>query len=334
MKTILLLTVIIVFTGFSENLLAQQQLPDTVWSKDINSYNGCPRSLKFSPDGKYLFAGFRKQGILQLDRQTGKIIRKIQAGGNISFSSTGDTVVFSGGNEIMIVRTKTGEIIDTIIMPVDKNSRYNCQAVIAPDGKRIITTVGALNLDKPQLLVYNIETKKIIKAFNGIYASMLKISPDGNYISFNSVKENYQTVRLIDLNTYEEVNFDNKTGGGNGGFSPDSKILLTGTQYGVDLWDVKTLKLIKTLKYYEGLNVADRGIGGGILFSNDSKYLIYGYFDYEDYNPNEVLVWNIEKDTLEYVYPFSASDAMDVSPDNYIAASGVVFMKGDFSFIY
>jgi WD40 repeat protein len=322
MKTILLflITIIALFLLFIIPLQAQEELPDTVWTKKLDNIN----AVKFSPDAKYIIASTHTHGVYQLDRTNGDIIRTIMLGNNgVDFSPTGDTLILSAGNQVTLLNTETGVILDTFLF--SKEGNPNCEAIITPDGKRIIATTGKMGFDEPQILVIDIATKEIIKTFIGRYykASRLDISSDGKYFIFNDFRGTYYTVILMDLHTYEELKIFEKPGGSysNHGFAPNNEYFLTSSSSGLDLWNLKTFKVQKTLNYYQDINATDPGASSRV-FTNDSKYLIYGYFDWEDYDPNKVIVWNIEGDSLQYEYPFSGSKDIDISKDDYIAASG------------
>ncbi|MFC2130994.1 T9SS type A sorting domain-containing protein [Bacteroidota bacterium] len=314
-----ILIVALIYELSFQPIQAQELLPDTVWSKQINQVN----VVKFSPDGKYIIASTSNYGVNQLDTQTGAIIRTIMLGNNrVSFSATGDTLVLSAGNQITLIRTKTGEIIDTIIFSYEIYP--DCEAIITPDGKSIIATTGLLGSDKPQLLVIDIETKENIRTFIGKYSqtSQLTISPDGKYFSFRDFQgKGY--LFLMDLNTYEEIAmieypdgslFDNV-------FSWDSKILgAISYRNGVFLWNIETLKLIKNFKFNGVLDI-NYGVRY-IKFTNDNENFVFAYFDEDTYKFNKIIVWNIKNDTMVYEYPFSGQNALDVSKDDYIAAWG------------
>jgi len=345
MKTIqkILIALIVVFTFLiaSLQMMSQQELPDTLWSKDVEDMGYyTPNAIKFSPDGKYVYVdldGKDRYSVLQFETLTGKLIREIpQSTREISLSPTGDTILLSGGPIVTWRSSKTGEILDTIM--ISGIEWTQCRALLTPNGKRIIVNPGRLGLDKPQILIYDIKTKKLLKSFAGRYnaADRLYISPDGKYLSFTDFRGTYSTAILIDLNTYEEVKIfedPKKDDIWNLRFSPDGKMMLTGTPKHINLWDLKTLKLIKTLNYYNSKDVIDRGGILRIVYSNDFKYLIYSYYDQEDFNPNEIVVWNIEKDSVEYIYPFSGTKAIDISKDGYIASRAYVPGHGRILFL-
>ncbi|MFH1051391.1 MAG: hypothetical protein V1779_10745 [bacterium] len=307
--------------GTNLQLLSQEPLSDTVWSKKIKYIE----SVKCSPDGQYLFAqldGIGEGFVYKIETLTGLIIDTFSLNrplmNHLSISPTGDTIVVSGNNYTMFWDVNTGDTLFTL--------KYGEEAEITPDGKRIITTTGKMGLDEPQILVIDIATKEIIKTFVGryYYASNLRISPDGKYFCFNDFRGTYLTAIFMNLITYEEIKIfedPNKNSFYNFGYSPDGQMLGIANKENMYFYDLKNLELIKTLKYYEEENVVDRGVGKRV-FTNDSKYLIYGYFDNDDFDPNKIIVWNIEGDSLEYEYPYSAQTAIDISKDDYIAAWG------------
>jgi WD40 repeat protein len=306
-----------------EHLQGQELLPDIVWTR--NNLGGRINVVKFSPDSQYIFASTSYYGVHQLDRQTGEIIRTIMLGNNqVSFSSTSDTIVLSAGNQISLISTRSGDILDTIILPFE--GFLDCAGVITPNGKSIIATTGKIGKDYPQIFILDIETKEIIKTFVGKYVqtSQLNISPDGKYFYFSDFAGARGFVFLIDLNTYEEIAmFDNSPYGiMTPTISPDNTMLacISYVDGKILIYDLKTFKLRKVINYSEP-NTTDFGLGNAI-FSNDSKYLIFGYYDHEEYDPNEVIVWNIEKDMVEYKFQFSGVSSIDISQDDFIVTVG------------
>ncbi|MFH1052740.1 MAG: T9SS type A sorting domain-containing protein [bacterium] len=308
-------------------LKAQEPLPDTVWTKKIANI----KAVNFSLDSEYLFAGGRKE-FYQLEITTGEIFKTflVNTGyvNKIGFSISGDTIITSGTDAtIRLWDYLTGDSIFTFytIKEFGIISYGGSDALITPDGKRIITLTGFIGLDEPQILVIDIATKEIIKTFVGryYYASNPQISSDGKYFSFQDFRGTYSTVILINLNTYEEIKiFENPNGSLNQNiFSPDCNHLTAnsaGVGKDIFIWDLKTLKLFKQFQYEE------KDVIEPILYNekytNDSKYLIMSFHDHQDYQPDKIIVWNIDGDSLEYEYPFSGQTAIDVSKDDYIAA--------------
>ncbi|MFC2131442.1 WD40 repeat domain-containing protein [Bacteroidota bacterium] len=315
MKSLLFLIILTAVLMSAVPLNAQEQLPDTVWSKQIQNAH----VVKFSPDGQYVFVGIRYD-VLKIETTTGNVIDTFALNRplmkSLSPSPTGDTLIITGNRLIMMWNVITGDTIFTL--------NYGEEACFTPDGKRIIATTGKMGLDEPQILVIDIETKEIIKTFIGRYnyTGDLQISSDGKYFSFTDFRGTYSTVILIDLNTYEEIKiFENPNGSLDKNiFSPNNKYLAANSAGHKDIfiWDLKTLELFKHFQYEE-FNDITIPILTNEKFTMNSKYLIMSFFDNEDFDPNKIIVWNIEGDSLEYEYSFSGSTALDVSKDDYIA---------------
>ncbi|MFH1052459.1 MAG: hypothetical protein V1779_16190 [bacterium] len=337
MKTkILILFAVIVGTYCNVSLQAQEPLPDIVWNKYIDN----AKVVKFSPDGQNVFIGVRND-ILQLDATTGEIVRTMYYHKarikNICFSSTGDTIISSGDDgRIVLWDYKTGDTIEYISVLRDINIGAESDASFTPDGKRIITLTGLIGIDKPQILIINIETKEVIKTFIGTYSQTdnLAISSDGKYFSFWDFRGTKGILFLMDMNTYKEIARIEYPDDGlyDNAFSWDSRILAAMTdRNGIFLWDIATLKLIKNFRFN---NILDLRNGmRRVSFSRDSKNIIFGYYDYDDYDPNKLIVWNIEKDTLVYEYSCSGTKSIDISKDDDIITAGFVFMEGDYVYL-
>ncbi|MFC2130986.1 T9SS type A sorting domain-containing protein [Bacteroidota bacterium] len=311
-KIFILFIIIITGAWHTVPLQAQDELPDTVWSIAVNNY-GYVNDVKFSPDGQYIYLGTRYD-VLKIETITGNIVDTFALNRplmkSLNLSPSGDTLIVSGNGKIMLFNVYNDDTIFTL--------NYGDEACITPDGKRIIAIAGE------QILIIDIESKEIIETLIGEYKylSHLRISPDGKYFSLSG----YNSF-LMDMTTYEEIKKidDSRIFG----FSPDNKMIGTVSSGGIYLLDLETFGVIKNIKYYDTNNVKDRGIGP-IIFSNDSKYLIYGFFDHDDYTPNKIIVWNIEKDTLEYEYSFSGQKLIDISKDDYIASVGYSFYYKEF----
>ncbi|MFC2131502.1 WD40 repeat domain-containing protein, partial [Bacteroidota bacterium] len=199
MKTKTFFTLIAFLLAFAglEWTQAQEQLPDTVWSKQIGNVN----VVKFSPDGQFVFAGVYKD-IYQFETSTGNLVKTFSGRcgsiNRIDFSPTSDTIICSGGvggAGISLINSLSG---DTLLRFNLGQSMSGAEALITPDGKHIIATTGKMGLDEPQILVIDIETKEIIKTFIGRYngASNLQVSNDGKYFSFEDFRGTYGTVIL------------------------------------------------------------------------------------------------------------------------------------------
>jgi WD40 repeat protein len=322
MKTTLhfLTTIIALFLLFFIPLQAQEEVPDTVWSKNLDN----AQMVKYSPDEKFLYAGIMEIGrslVYKLETEYGSIVDSFAYHPplikTIDLSMTGDTLLVSGSGFLWLWNVETGDTIYTL--------KYGSEACFTPDGKRIITTTGKIGDDEPQILIIDIATKEIIKTFIGRYkqSSQLGLSPDGKYFYFKDINGLKGFIFLMDLSTYEEITyFEYSTFGlSDPVISPDNKLLASiSFEDGIIIWDIKSFKQLETIKYSDP-NTKDFGLGG-VGFSNDSKYVIFSYFDHEDYDPNEVIVWNINKDTLAHRYQFSGSYDLDISKDDYIAALG------------
>ncbi|MFH1050823.1 MAG: T9SS type A sorting domain-containing protein [bacterium] len=319
-KTKLIILLSLLALAGLEHAKAQESLPDTVWTKIIANAH----DIIFSPDGHYVFAQhgeFGKYFVYKIETSTGAVFDTIALNkpllNYLSISPTGDTLIVSGNGLIMLWNVNTGDTIFTL--------KYGEEAQFTPDGKHIIATTGKIGLDEPQILVIDIATKEIIKSFVGryYYASNPQISSDGKYFSFTDFRGTYNTVILIDMITYEEIKIFEIPDGtlAQNIFSYNNEIL--GSYYyqnGIYLWDLKKLELFKNIKFNGLLN-----LNFGILhirFSRDSKNIIFAYRDSEDYDPDKIIVWNIEGDSLVYEYPYSGETAIDVSKDDYIAAYG------------
>ncbi|MFH1051771.1 MAG: T9SS type A sorting domain-containing protein [bacterium] len=320
-KLFFLIAFLLLLVGINLLLLSQEPLPDTVWSKALDNVN----VVKFSPDGLYVFVGVYKD-IYQYEVNNGSLVKTFSGRcgkiSRIEFSSTGDTIICSGGvggAGVSVINTVSG---DTLMRFNLGESSSGAEACITPDGKRIITTTGKMGLDEPQILVIDIATKEIIKTFIGRYymAYRLDISPNGKYFSFSDYRGDSSSVILMNANTYDEISILGYHGGeiGDVKFSNDNTMIASCGHDGlVNIWDLETKDIIKTISVqgteYRFIN--------RISFSNDSKFIILGN-DTEGNLTDVVLVYNIKSGERVYQYPYSGAISIDVSINNYIISSG------------
>jgi len=316
MKTkILILFAIIVVAHCNVSLHAQEPIPDTVWTKTFQNPITI-NCVKFSPDGQYIFAGTNNV-ILQIESATGNIFRSLSGHTDqvytISFSPTGDTILSMGMDRtIRLWNYQNGDPIYSLKYerPDSLNIKLGTEALLAPDGRKIISLTGCnrYNGDKYEnIYIFDIETKKLITGIGDFPTAFnIAISPDGRYFAMHVSINN---VLLFDLNTYQLIKVlgSHESQVNDIAFSPDGKMVAScGEDWRIYVWDTETRELI----HEYGCNTHVKNV----VFSNDSKFIIWS--DGGDNYTTQV--WSIDTKEKVYQYPFSGFADIDISQDNKI----------------
>lgn len=153
------------------DLLAES---DTIWTKYMNSV---VTAVKFSPDGRYIYAAVHAYGPLKLDANTGEILNEYQGfkfGDNtffraLSVSNDGRFTVGGYSDTLFLYDNNDGKIVKTYKYSIE-GVFFNIfsQVIISNDNKYVIATVGynlsANDKTKYKLCVWDMETTKLLKS--------------------------------------------------------------------------------------------------------------------------------------------------------------------------
>ncbi len=257
---------------------------------------GSPKSLAFSPDGKYLAVGIAKTFnqvtqndvcIVFFDVETGEKINKLRrtVPANYNISPVED-IAFSPDGKYLAAGTGHGEgVIEvwsigsgTLVKALTGVKGHIRNLSYSPDGKYI-----AVSNYSSSIHVWDIGTGRLYKTFTTDEGSInfLTYSPDGQYIAlaFNKeigkTGEHQGTIEIWDVTkgkrikniTSESPNHLIRTLA----YSPDGKYIASGGYEGVvRLWDSATGAQIKVFD-----NQPNKFISS-IVFSPDGKYMASG----------------------------------------------------------
>lgn len=239
---------------------------DTVWSKYIGSE---VKGVKFSPDGQFIYAAALGRGPLKLRTETGEILTEFdgmvynhsQNTYSLDISMDGNFLYAADtGRYIFKYDTKSGIIVDKIETPYSEKKGIFYRALTVSDlyiGVLIIydapTWDDPLNRDGV-VIVFDKNTKEIVKEIKTKIINRVKFSPNGEYLCLYESAENNQDTRSILLNTknWEEYAtfIHGKVSISDIAFSPDGSLLAScGWDGFIKIWDVKERKLVREFNY-------------------------------------------------------------------------------------
>ncbi len=256
--------IVLLFLAFSNSLTYDLHAEsDTLWTKYIGS---TVRKVKFSPDGRFVYAAVTGRSPLMLDAYTGEILREFKEftysdylfNNALDISTDGKMLVGGDFHKLYIFDTESGKVIDSLesnTMNFEYN-RFN-DVVFAQDNNFIIACLDYSQSPQntsSKLLIWNKNTKKIVKEING--AKIIKLAKNDNnsklaYIDREN-DDNLYFITLLEIGTWKEL------GALNGhqnritdlSFSPDGTFLST-LQYdpgNIKIWDLEKNEAILSFK--------------------------------------------------------------------------------------
>lgn len=251
-----------VFISFSKSVFAEG---DTLWTQSISSI---VRTVKFSPDGDYVYAAAEGRGPLKLDAKTGDIIRgflgfnytSFDFGHALDISPDGKTLVAGDIDKLYFFDTETGELKDSLISPT-KGTFYNrfSDVKFTYDNKYLIACVdyGNTFVNTPSyVIIWDLETKQIIRRFNGSETLKLAIDQQNKtlaYIGKQANSENYD-IALLEIGTWKEIGVlkGHTSRITDLSFSPDGSLLAScDSQLETKIWNLKQNNLILNFKPFK-----------------------------------------------------------------------------------
>jgi WD40 repeat protein len=214
---------------------------------DVSDPNGIAvaddviQNFDLSPDGNTLVCTYFTATLIVWNTQTGarkKVIELGKAGfGDVAFSPDGTMFVTAPGNitqeprSIRFWDAKTYKVIAKL------ESAGHAQSVrFSPDGKSlaVVTDIESSDSDKTILELWDVQSKKLAAVQPAKGRSI-----DGSA-----------------LNVMGQI-----------AFSPDSKLLATSTKQTIEVWDIKTGEVIKSLQ-------SPQGDVTSVWFSPDGRFLV------------------------------------------------------------
>ncbi len=192
MKKLVLSLIMVIFGAIT--LFAQEPKDsDTVWVKEIGSD---VKTVRFSPDGNYIYAAALGRKPMKLSTATGEILMEYEGFfyeatehfSALDISSDGKWLIGGEyGNNMYIIDTETGVILKTLKTNYQdvQSNKFNT-VTITPDKRYVIATnrfrsdpITLMN----SIIVWDTESGELIKNIESQDFMKVKASPDNRHIA-------------------------------------------------------------------------------------------------------------------------------------------------------
>ncbi len=311
---------------------------DTVWVKEIGSD---VKTVRFSPDGNYIYAIVAGYPPLKLSTATGEILMEYKGltliganpKSNMTISPDGRFIYSANeGNTLYIWNTETGALVDSVQTNYEEKEKPYYKTITASD-KYIAALVSYQYIDtkKGELKnttathIWDIKTHEKITSLQYSDIRQIKFSPDGRYLAQVSAN----SIIMVNVGTWDIYTKEFKGHTSyiqDIAFSPDGSLLAScGWGGEIKIWDIEKQMLKDTIQDYGGIN--------SIAFAGD-KYLIFQ--GSENYNPFKTKIWDIKKKIIVkeiLTYPPKDIDVFEKNNIYYIVESignySILFLKFD-----
>ena len=244
----------------SDNLLRDLLSEET--AMDFRKYLDDMVSVAFSPDGRFLAIGDRKNKALLIDVQTGTEVRRFQAPARKDFISDMSSVTFSRDGQMLLTGSWEANSGNARVWDVATGvelRRFDARdpvttVAFSPDGKSVL----AGSRDGSATL-WDRATGAELGRFQGHNKTVNSVtfSSDGKFVLTASSDD---TARLWEASSGKEIRrFAGHTGGVRSArFSPDGRFVWTGAaDFTARLWDVSTgRELCRLISFRDGSWVA------------------------------------------------------------------------------
>lgn len=254
-KTILLIAIIFLAIFGSNRAVAES---DTLWTKYIGS---TVRSVKFSPDGRFVYAAADGRGPLKLDANSGEIITeyegfKYTSGGSIKYSleisKKGDTLYAGDANANIyywdVNQNKSIGFLD--------NSKYNqatnpiCLAMsISENYLAVVVNYDYSGQDDwtMDVQIWDLSSKTIIKEFKRLKTHNILFNNQSNHLAISTFDDQpFRPIYVYNTNSWEKViEFQGHESDWvtDLSFSPDGSTLASCDEKYTKIWDIEKKEL-------------------------------------------------------------------------------------------
>ena len=228
------------------------------------------KSVLFHPDGRKLVCNNYADDMIQFwDVETGEHLKTIKGPpdttDHITFSPDGNTLVYTGDDG----RIRFWDLAtNTSLRTVDGYAQMFRDMTYSPDGSSVVTVSTG-----PSIRFWDTHTGNLTRTYythEGVSFNSIAYSPDGETLACAGGPKDYNTVFLLDTNTFEHkrVFTGHKAGIESVAFSHDGMTLAAGDNNGwIYLWDVNTGKTLREFDW-------NGDIIRNLAFSPDGKMLM------------------------------------------------------------
>jgi len=307
---------------------------DTLWTTAIGS---TVRTVKFSPDGDYVYAAAIDRGIIKLNAQNGDILQEFEGfkysdfsfNNAIDVSPDGKMIVGGDFHKLYLYNNEDGKIIDSLESNTSNYpyNRFN-EVLFTKDNKYVIGCVnyGNSTTNPPsRLFIWDLATKKIIYYLNGDRIVKLAIDQQNKTLAYieKNQGDDYD-INLLEIGTWKNVGVlkGHTSRITDLSFSPDGTLLASCDDYSnVKIWNIEKKEMLIGYKR----NV--RNTFSLVLINNN--LITFGGGDFEKFN---ITTTNLENTntltTYNLTYP------LDFEYNKNISAvitdfTGVICLKAD-----
>jgi len=236
---------------------------DTLWTTAIGS---TVRTVKFSPDGDYVYAAAEGRGPLKLDAKTGDILMEYEG---VKFerarvskycmqlSSSGEYLYCAdNGKYVYKYDTKTDKLIDSIEISIDQKINLFVWT-LGLSNKYLFVFFGFTENSKikSRFNIINLETKEIVKNIPIDDITNIEVVENKNIVAFSTALNTFYNKAYIHIYDLEKLTlihtFDQHTGSITDlSFSPDGSRLASSdfNTYLVKIWDIEKKELLLSFK--------------------------------------------------------------------------------------
>ena len=276
---------------------------DTLWTTQIGS---TVPTVKFSPDGDYVYAAAEGRGPLKLDAKNGDIIMeyegikystKYEFYPALDISPDGKMIVGGDLHKLYLYNYDDSNIIDSLetnTMSFVFN-KFN-DVIFTKDNKYVIGCVnyGNSTTNPPsRLFIWDLATKKIIYYLNGERILRLAIDQQNKtlaYIEKNQGDDDYN-INLLEIGTWKNVGVlkGHTSRITDLSFSPDGSLLASLDYFNkVIIWDIEKKQLIMSFKPTDFFTLGIQLINNNIIATSSGEWEKIRIQSNEIYSKNEI----------------------------------------------
>jgi WD40 repeat protein/uncharacterized caspase-like protein len=272
----------------------------------FSGHNSSIRSVAFSPDSKTLASGSDDESIKLWDVASAKFLRTL-AGHKVpilslAFSPDGKSLAAgSAYKSITIWNSKSGKELCRLTGVANLGNAITMSA----DG----TTIA---LGGEEIITWNLDTGKVIRAQSGGTVSAIALSPDGKTLAAGSW--NKSRINIWDLVSKRFVcslsGHENLVTSLD--FSSDGKTLVSGSwDRTIKLWDISSGKSIRSMNGHKGCVSA-------VKISPDGTHILSGSWD------ESLKIWDLQsgREIRSLNGHANSVSSIAISPDGKLIASG------------